>query len=69
LEKERIYGMKKIEVVDAIIIKDNKILATCRGYGDFQGMWELPGGKIEQDELTQLDSVSGCRRTLRWLRS
>lgn len=42
--------MKKIEVVAAIIIKDNKVFATQRGYGEFKSMWEFPGGKIEDGE-------------------
>ena len=42
--------MKTIEVVAAIIRKDNTILATQRGYGEFEGMWEFPGGKIEPGE-------------------
>lgn len=42
--------MKTIEVVAAIIHKDNCYLATQRGYGEFEGMWEFPGGKIEAGE-------------------
>ncbi len=42
--------MKKIQVVAAIILKNNKIFATQRGYGDFAGGWEFPGGKIEPHE-------------------
>ena len=42
--------MKTINVVAAIIIKDNKVLATQRGYGEFKGGWEFPGGKIEEGE-------------------
>lgn len=42
--------MKKIEVVAAIIQKDQKIFATQRGYGEFKDGWEFPGGKIEQGE-------------------
>ena len=42
--------MKKIEVVAAIIHKGNYYLATQRGYGYFEGMWEFPGGKIENGE-------------------
>lgn len=45
--------MKKIEVVAAIIEKDNQFLATQRGYGEFKGMWEFPGGKVEPDENKQ----------------
>lgn len=42
--------LKQVEVVAAVIVKDDKILATQRGYGDFKGKWEFPGGKIEQGE-------------------
>ena len=42
--------MKKINVVAAIIIKDQKILATQRGDGEFKNGWEFPGGKIESGE-------------------
>ncbi len=45
--------MKKIEVVAAIIIKDNKILSTQRSYGDYKGYWEFPGGKMEASESQQ----------------
>ena len=42
--------MKTIEVVAAIILKDGAIFATQRGYGDFKGWWEFPGGKVEAGE-------------------
>lgn len=42
--------MKTIEVVAAIICKDGAYFATQRGYGEFEGMWEFPGGKIELGE-------------------
>ena len=42
--------MKTIEVVAAIIIKDGKVFSTQRGYGEFKGWWEFPGGKIESGE-------------------
>lgn len=45
--------MKTIEVVAAIITKDGKYFATQRGYGDFAGGWEFPGGKIEPGETPQ----------------
>ena len=41
---------KHIEVVAAIIQKENAILATQRGYGDLKDGWEFPGGKIEPGE-------------------
>ena len=42
--------LKTVKVVAAIIIRDNKIFATQRGYGDFKDGWEFPGGKVEPDE-------------------
>ena len=45
--------MKELYVVAAIIKKDNKILATQRGYGEFEGLWEFPGGKIEDGETKE----------------
>ena len=45
--------MKHIEVVAAIIQKDNKIFITQRGYGEFKDKWEFPGGKIEQGETKE----------------
>lgn len=42
--------MKKIEVVAAIIHRNETYFATQRGYGEFEGMWEFPGGKIEFGE-------------------
>lgn len=42
--------MKIIEVVAAIIREGDRVLATQRGYGEFEGMWEFPGGKIEPGE-------------------
>lgn len=42
--------MKTIEVVAAIILRDGQVFATQRGYGEFQGWWEFPGGKIEPGE-------------------
>lgn len=45
--------MKTIKVVAAIIIHDNKVFATQRGYGEFKGGWEFPGGKVEPGETPQ----------------
>lgn len=42
-----------IEVVAAIIIKENQVFATQRGYGEWKGWWEFPGGKIEAGECPQ----------------
>lgn len=45
--------MKIINVVAAIIVRDGKILATQRGYGEYKDGWEFPGGKIEPGELPE----------------
>jgi len=45
--------MKSVEVAAAIIYKEGKYFATQRGYGEFEGMWEFPGGKIEPGETPQ----------------
>ena len=45
--------MKVVEVVAAVIKKDNKILTTQRGYGEFKGGWEFPGGKTEEGETKE----------------
>ena len=42
--------MRQIEVVAAIIQRDGAYFTTQRGYGEFEGMWEFPGGKIEPGE-------------------
>lgn len=45
--------MKRIEVVAAVIVRDGEVLATRRGYGEWQGWWEFPGGKMEAGESPQ----------------
>lgn len=45
--------MKTVRVVAAVIKSNNKIFATQRGYGEFRGGWEFPGGKIEEGETEQ----------------
>ena len=49
--------METINVVAAIIRRQQddtiELFATQRGYGDFAGVWEFPGGKIEPDETPE----------------
>lgn len=45
--------MKTIRVVAAIIIDNDKVFATQRGYGEFKDGWEFPGGKIDEGETAE----------------
>ncbi len=49
--------MKTVKVVAAVICdsvkKKRKVFATAREYGEFQGQWEFPEGKIEEGETSQ----------------
>ena len=45
--------MNTIRVVAAVIRKGDAIFATARGYGEFKGQWEFPGGKVEEGETPQ----------------
>ena len=41
---------KTINVVAALIRDRKRVFATARGYGNYKGWWEFPGGKIEPGE-------------------
>lgn len=43
--------MKTVKGVATIIIHENNIFATQRGYGEFKDSWEFPGGKTEPGEM------------------
>ena len=45
--------MKTIRVAAAVIRDGERVFATARGYGDYKGQWEFPGGKIEPGETPQ----------------
>ena len=53
--------MKTIHVVAAVIRDGGKIFATARGYGEFKGGWEFPGGKVEPGETPE----AALRREIR----
>lgn len=56
--------MKTIKVAAAIIIHDNKVFATQRGYGEFKDGWEFPGGKVEAGETSRQALVREIREEL-----
>ena len=46
--------MRKIEVVAAVLVRDGRVFATQRGYGEFKDKWEFPGGKMEAGESREV---------------
>lgn len=60
--------MKTVKVVAAVICdslnEKNRIFATARGYGEFKGQWEFPGGKIEAGETPQQALVREIKEEL-----
>ena len=56
--------MKTIQVVAALIVHDKRIFATQRGYGEWKGWWEFPGGKVEPDETPEDALVREIREEL-----
>ena len=50
MDREEDKRVKSIRVSAAVIHRDGKIFATQRGYGEYKGKWEFPGGKREEGE-------------------
>ena len=45
--------MKNVKVVAALMMHENKVLIAARKKGEFEGLWEFPGGKIEAGETAK----------------
>ena len=56
--------MKTVEVVAAIIRKEDRLFSTQRGYGPWKDYWEFPGGKIEAGETPTQALVREIREEL-----
>lgn len=56
--------MKTVKVAAAIILHDDQIFVTQRGYGAFKGGWEFPGGKVEEGETSSQALVREIREEL-----
>lgn len=56
--------MKTVRVVAAVIRDGDRIFATARGYGEYKGWWEFPGGKIEAGETPEEALVREIREEL-----
>lgn len=57
--------LPKVRVVAAVIKSGDRILATQRGYGEFKGYWEFPGGKVEPGESPEAALVREIREELK----
>ena len=57
--------MEVINVVAAIIKKENKVFITQRGHGEFKGKWEFPGGKVEEGEIPEEAVVREIKEELK----
>ena len=55
---------KTINVVAAVIRDGKRVFATARGYGDYKGWWEFPGGKVEPGESPEEALVREIREEL-----
>ena len=56
--------MKTIKVAAAVIIRDSRVFAVQRGYGEYKDWWEFPGGKVEAGETSDKTIVREIKEEL-----
>ena len=56
--------MKTTRVVAALMVENNKVLIAARKKGTLQGLWEFPGGKIEEGESPEQALIREIREIL-----
>lgn len=56
--------LKNVSVVAAVIVREGRVFATKRGYGEFEGGWEFPGGKVEDGETPEKALVREIKEEL-----
>ena len=56
--------MRRIDVAAAVIVRDNRVLVTRKGSGDFVHLWEFPGGKVEKGESKEQALIRECLEEL-----
>ena len=56
--------MKTIKVAAAVIIRDSRVFAVQRGYGEYKDLWEFPGGKVEAGETPDKTIVREIKEEL-----
>ena len=56
--------MKTVKVSAAVIYDGDRFLAAERGYGEWKGFWEFPGGKREEDETGEEAVIREIREEL-----
>ena len=56
--------MKVVNVVAAVIKHDGCVFISQRGYGEYKGFWEFPGGKIELGETNEAALIREIKEEL-----
>ncbi len=56
--------MKTVRVAAAAILRSGRVLLCQRGYGELKGLWEFPGGKLEEGEEAREAAVREIREEL-----